>query len=107
MMAILSGNLILKFLKFLEVLHGEVDVTKVQTGLLLVMLEIDVAPGSIFVAIEALSIFINPVLFLIQALLTDETKAVDDEAAVDFVAPLAKTERYLVLRVHDCKRGSG
>jgi hypothetical protein len=103
MMAILSGNLILKFLKFLKVLHGEVDVTKIQTGLLLVMLEIDVAPGSVFVAIEALSIFINPVLFLIQALLTDEAKAVDDEATVDFIAPLAKTERYLVLRVHDCK----
>jgi hypothetical protein len=67
MPAVFSGNLLLKFVESLEVLYSGADIAKVKTSFLLVMLKIDVAPGGIFIAIEALSIFIDPVFLLVEA----------------------------------------
>ena len=100
MPAVFSGNLLLKFVESLEVLYGGADIAKVKTSFLLVMLKIDVAPGGIFIAIEALSIFIDPVFLLVEAWIANKTETIDDKASVGFVAPLAKTKRHLILVVH-------
>lgn len=67
MSTVFSGNLLLKFVESLEVLYGGADVTKVKASLLLIMFKIDVAPGGIFIAVEALSILVDPVFLLVEA----------------------------------------